>query len=51
MELTERKMKILKAIISNYLETGDPVGIRTISKDPELNLSSASIRFSCVSRY
>ena len=44
MELTERKMKILKAIISKYLETGDPVGSRTISKDPELNLSSATIR-------
>ena len=24
MELDERKMKILKAIISTYLETGDP---------------------------
>ena len=26
MELDERKVKILKAIISNYLETGEPVG-------------------------
>ena len=26
-------MKILKAIISTYLETGDPVGSRTIAKD------------------
>lgn len=44
MELDERKMKILKAIISNYLETGEPVGSRTISKYTDLNLSSATIR-------
>ena len=41
MELDERKMKILKAIISTYLETGDPVGSRTIAKDSDLHLSSA----------
>ena len=28
-ELDERKMKILDAIIRNYLETGEPVGIRS----------------------
>ena len=37
-------MKILKAIISTYLETGDPVGSRTIAKDSDLHLSSATIR-------
>ena len=44
MELQERKMKILQAIIRNYLETGEPVGSRTISKYTDLNLSSATIR-------
>ena len=44
MELDERKLKILRAIISNYLETGEPVGSRTISKYTDLNLSSATIR-------
>lgn len=44
MELDDRKLKILKAIISNYLETGEPVGSRTISKYTDLNLSSATIR-------
>lgn len=44
MELDERKLKILKAIIRNYLETGEPVGSRTISKYTDLNLSSATIR-------
>ena len=44
MELDERKEKILKAIIQNYLETGEPVGSRTISKYSDLKLSSATIR-------
>lgn len=44
MELDERKLKILQAIIRNYLETGEPVGSRTISKFTDLNLSSATIR-------
>ena len=43
-ELDERKLKILHAIIQNYLETGEPVGSRTISKYADLNLSSATIR-------
>ena len=44
MDLDERKLKILQAIIRNYLETGEPVGSRTISKYTDLNLSSATIR-------
>lgn len=43
-QLSERKMKILQAIVANYLETGEPVGSRTISKYTDLNLSSATIR-------
>ena len=44
MQLDERKTKILQAVIRNYLETGEPVGSRTISKYTDLNLSSATIR-------
>ena len=44
MDLDERKRTILKAVIRNYLETGEPVGSRTISKYTDLNLSSATIR-------
>ena len=44
MELDDRKLKILQAIIRNYMETGEPVGSRTISKYSDLNLSSATIR-------
>jgi len=43
-QLDERKITILKAIIKTYLETGEPVGSRTISKYTDLNLSSATIR-------
>lgn len=44
MELDDRKVTILKAIIKTYLETGEPVGSRTISKYTDLKLSSATIR-------
>ncbi len=44
MELDERKIKILTAVIKTYLETGEPVGSRTISKYTDLSLSSATIR-------
>jgi len=44
MQMDERKLKILQAIVRNYLETGEPVGSRTISKYTDLNLSSATIR-------
>lgn len=44
MEMGQRKVVILTTIIKNYLETGEPVGSRTISKYSGLNLSSATIR-------
>lgn len=44
MEMDQRKVVILTTIIKNYLETGEPVGSRTISKYSGLNLSSATIR-------
>ena len=42
--LDERKVKILEAIIRTYLETGEPVGSRKVSKYTDLNLRSATIR-------
>lgn len=44
MDLNERKLKILHAIICDYLETAEPVGSRTISKKYNLGVSSATIR-------
>ncbi|GFR34523.1 hypothetical protein TCEA9_03350 [Thermobrachium celere] len=32
MELGDRKKKILKAIVTDYIETAEPVGSRTIAK-------------------
>ncbi len=44
LTLDDRKKKILLAIIKTYLDTGEPVGSRTISKIEGLDLSSATIR-------
>lgn len=44
MSIDERKVKILKAIIENYIETGEPVGSRTIAKNYNLGISPATIR-------
>ena len=44
MELNERKMKILKAVVKDYIETAEAVGSRTISKKHNLGVSAATIR-------
>ena len=44
MELTERKLNILKAIVKDYIETAEAVGSRTISKKYNLGVSAATIR-------
>jgi len=43
-EMNERARDIFRLVVENYLGTGVPVGSRTISQLPGLNLSSASIR-------
>ena len=42
--LDDRKLRILQAIIDDYITTAEPVGSRTIAKKHELGLSSATIR-------
>lgn len=44
MDLTERKLKILHAIIDNFIKSAEPVGSRTLSKKYDLNISPATIR-------
>ena len=44
MELTERKKKILRAIVDNYIQTAEPVGSKTLTAIPGLDCSSATIR-------
>jgi heat-inducible transcriptional repressor len=43
-ELNERSRQILRLVVEAYLESGEPVGSRTLSRLPEIDLSPASIR-------
>jgi heat-inducible transcriptional repressor len=43
-ELNERAREIFRMVVEGYLETGQPVGSKTLSGDRGLNLSPASIR-------
>lgn len=43
-DLTERSLYLLKSLVERYIHDGQPVGSRALSKDPQLNLSPASIR-------
>ncbi|MDO4745177.1 MAG: heat-inducible transcriptional repressor HrcA [Bacillota bacterium] len=44
MDLSERKLKILQAIIADFIRTAEPVGSRTLSKNYDLGISPATIR-------
>ncbi len=44
MDLTERKLKILQAIVSDFIRTAEPVGSRTLSKKYDIGASAATIR-------
>jgi heat-inducible transcriptional repressor len=44
MDMDDRKIKILQAIIDDYINTGEPIGSRTIAKKYDLGISSATIR-------
>jgi heat-inducible transcriptional repressor len=43
-EMTDRARDVFRIVVESYLDTGVPVGSRTISKISALNLSPASIR-------
>ncbi len=42
--LDDRKLKVLYAIINSYIDSAEPIGSRTISKNFDLGVSSATIR-------
>ena len=44
MELSDRKKKILRAIVDNYIRTAEPVGSKAIAAMPDMNFSSATVR-------
>jgi heat-inducible transcriptional repressor len=43
-EVSDRALRILHAIVTEFIETGEPVGSRTIARKYHLDLSPASIR-------
>lgn len=44
MQMDERKKKILRAIVQDYISTAEPVGSRTIARKFDLGISPATIR-------
>lgn len=44
MELSDRQLKILQAVISDFVNTAEPVGSRSLSKNHDLGVSAATIR-------
>lgn len=44
MDLSERKLQILQAIISDFIRAGEPVGSRTLFKKYDMGISPATIR-------
>ncbi|MEQ8609389.1 MAG: heat-inducible transcriptional repressor HrcA, partial [Parvibaculum sp.] len=44
MDLNERSREILRRVVETYLETGEPVGSRFLSRQMPVSLSAASIR-------
>lgn len=47
MDLSERKLKILQAIIADFIRTAEPVGSRTISRNYDLGVSPATVGMRC----
>ena len=44
MDLSERKLKILQAIVGDFIRTAEPIGSRTLSKKYDMGISPATIR-------
>ena len=43
VELTDRKKKILRAVVESYIQTAEPVGSKALAELAELKVSSATI--------
>jgi len=44
VEIDQRKLKILAAIVENYIRTGEPIGSKTLAQMLEFQVSPATIR-------
>ncbi len=42
--LTDREKEVLKYVVENFIRSANPIGSRSVSKDTDLHLSSATIR-------
>ncbi|MBR0483377.1 MAG: heat-inducible transcription repressor HrcA [Oscillospiraceae bacterium] len=42
--MNERKLKILAAVVEEYVRTGEPVGSKILAALPEINVSAATVR-------
>lgn len=42
--MDDRKLKILAAVVDEYIRTGEPVGSKAIAGKPGIKVSSATIR-------
>src|SRR5205085_12404 len=42
--LDERKAAILRAVVTEYIETAQPVGSQRVAQAPEVSVSSATVR-------
>ena len=42
--MDDRKLKILAAVVNEYIVTGEPVGSKTIASMPDIRVSPATIR-------
>lgn len=44
MNFNERKLKILQAIVSDFIRSAEPVGSRTLARKYGMGISPATIR-------
>lgn len=44
MDLSERKLRILQAIVGDFIRSAEPIGSRTLSKKLDMGISPATIR-------
>ena len=42
--VNDRKLKILAAVVDEYIRTGEPVGSKAVSQLADINVSAATIR-------
>jgi len=44
LELTEREIRVLEAVVRTYVDTAEPTGSRTVARRSDLGVSAATVR-------